>query len=122
MNDIDRMVADFIRKGEKLFEEAEKDLRIGAYNKAVSAYYFAVECYANALMLKKKQKARGFSSRKGVLASIISREIARKFDYLYQLRVKADHHADLLNEADALRAKDIALEIISSIKKYLQMQ
>jgi len=50
----------FVKKSDILLHEAEIDLKNSCLNKAVSAYYFAAESYANAIFLIKMQKTCGF--------------------------------------------------------------
>ncbi|MGQ4895110.1 MAG: hypothetical protein ACP6IQ_10860 [Candidatus Njordarchaeia archaeon] len=50
------MAVKFYKKAKILKQEAQIDLRYGAYNKTISASYFVVEAIANAIFSLKKQK------------------------------------------------------------------
>ncbi|MGB9630810.1 MAG: hypothetical protein ACP5KE_02770 [Candidatus Methanodesulfokora sp.] len=66
------MLASKLDKAEKLLEEAEADIRIGSYNKAVSASYFfvrlTIEHYIKDLKTMKDDK----------IANALKRSLARK--------------------------------------------
>ena len=49
-----------MKKGDSLLKEANIDIINNCFNKAVSAYYFAVEAYANAIFLVKKAENKRF--------------------------------------------------------------
>jgi len=115
-------ILSFMKKGDSLLKEANIDIINNCFNKAVSAYYFAVEAYANAIFLVKKQKTRGFRSRVAIIRNIFGDETMRKFEKLHDLRRKADHEEHIMNKENANEAKNLSKELINKFRRYLQKQ
>jgi len=113
-------VKKLIRKGFQLYEEAERDLEIYCFNKAVSAAYFAVEAFANAIFYIKKQKVRGFRGRINLIRNIFGEELGEKMEKLHEKRNNADHYEALMTREDAKYALKIADELIRKIIHYLK--
>ena len=107
----------FYKKALVLLSEGEKDLEIGCYNKAVSAFYFAVEAMANVLFAIKKQKTRGFGGRLSIIRNIFGKEISTEIKKLHELREKADHREIIFNKRVAQEAADKAKELFEKIRK-----
>ena len=110
----------YIRKGKILLQEARKDLEIGNYNKCVSAAYFAVEAFANALFLIKKQKTRGYRGRIALVRSFIGDKYAEMMEVLHDMRSDADHRDKLMTRSDAEYAIKTAEELINALVKKLK--
>ncbi|MGQ4892003.1 MAG: HEPN domain-containing protein [Candidatus Njordarchaeia archaeon] len=110
----------FIRKGEVLFDEASKDLEIGCYNKAVSAAYFSVEAFANALFFIKRQKTKGFRGRVNVIKSLLGDDVGEIMENLHMKRNEADHYEKIMAKEDAEEAIKASKRLINMIKGYLQ--
>ena len=114
-----KVEAEYIKKAEILFREAEKDLQIGCYNKATSGFYFSIECLANAILSKHKQRVRGFRGRINAISIIVSRDIAKEMLYLYEFRVLADHKEKIISRNEAFMALKIARKIYSTLEECL---
>ena len=120
MESLEDRIERYIRKGRVLLEEARKDLEIGNYNKCVSAAYFAVEAFANALFLIKKQKTRGYRGRISLVKSFIGEKYAEMMEVLHDMRSDADHRDKLMTRSDAEHAIRIAEKLINALVKKLK--
>jgi len=104
-----------LKKAEKLLEEAEKDLEVGCFNKAVSASYFAVRLAAEAMLkgviTTKDDKIANAVGR--VLGSDVREEIM----WIYEERKKADHRPFFFDEKRASLVFGKASEVFEKIKE-----
>ncbi len=108
-------------KSASLLREAEVDLKVGCFNKAVSAAYFSVRMAAEAFLLgmrtKKDDKiARGL---KRLLTPILggegAEEVRLSFLQLFDMRKAADHRPTKMTREDAEFAVGRARELRAAI-------
>jgi len=107
----------FYKKAKILKQEAQIDLRYGAYNKTISASYFMVEAIANAIFSLKKQKTRGFSGRASLIRMLFGMDMYRQYLKLHELREKADHRETIFDQSSASNIFKIALVIFEILEK-----
>lgn len=88
-----------------LLREAEKDLDIGCYNKAVSAAYFSARM-ATEIFLKSKVKhlPRRDDKLANTLKSIGFTQLAEKLLILYEQRKKADYGEEAMSKSESVNA------------------
>ncbi len=107
-------------KSKRLEEEALEDIRVGCYNKAVSAAYFAVRLAA-------ESKLRGLRTRRddkiaNALARVLSRTLGeggaelvrREYLSLFEARKLADHRPYLFSREEAE-------DVVSRARKLLRV-
>jgi len=105
------------RKQDILLSEAENDIAIRNYNKAVSAIYFALRKEVEEIIQK-----LGFQlpRRDDKLANIIKHlgfdEEALIFMKLYELRKKADYADESIEEKDVKKALELVRKVIAKLK------
>jgi len=92
------------------------------FNKAISAYYFATEAYANAIFLMKMQKTRGFRSRIAIIRNILGDSIARDFEKLHDYRRRADHESSIMKKEQAIEARNLSVKLIEHFRSYLSKE
>jgi HEPN domain-containing protein len=104
-------------KADILLREAERDLEIGCYNKAVSAVYFAVRMELETLA----RKLGGNVPRRddkliNVLKHLGKEELALDALYLYERRKDADYGSQSLDERLARKCLILGRKIIMQIR------
>ncbi len=114
--------SDYLRKAKIMLKEAEEDLNIGCYNKAVSASWFAVESLLRAIVLKKRKP---MPERPNKLISLIHRllytehpdkkHLAHIISSLYEKRKRADHRETLFNRIHAMKSLSQAESIYNEL-------
>ena len=110
-----------MNKVDVLLREAEKDIEIGCYNKAVSACYFAVRMEIEILA----NKLRGSVPRRddkliNLLKHLGKEELAKDAFYLYEKRKDADYSHESLDKDTALKCFTISKRIIEEIRKIVK--
>jgi len=116
----------YLRKFRIFYEEALKDLKIGAYNKTVSALWFSIEALLRGLLLKNNKNP---PERSGKLINVATEilfhdvkdatRLSRLLTSLYYRRREIDHRKKIADKTYAefsLRKYNEALAII--MKKY----
>jgi len=116
----------YLRKFKIFYEEALKDLKIGAYNKTVSALWFSIEALLRGLLLKNNKNP---PERSGKLINVATEilfhdvkdatRLSRLLTSLYYRRREIDHRKKIADKTYAefsLRKYNEALAII--MKKY----
>jgi len=114
----------YLKKYEVLRKEAERDLSLGMYNKAVSGFWFSIEALLRYLIMKSGKTP---PERAGPLISKFINELIYKLDAkkklrellngLYIKRREVDHRRKIADEAYAVRAYSKYREIIEIIEK-----
>ena len=113
----------YLLKAEILLEEAEKDFSMNLMNKAVSAYYFAIEALANAIASLLGQKTRGYMGRINLIKNLLGVKIANEMSILHQWRNIADHKEDLVSQELAGKVREKAKNLYEILKaKYLELK
>jgi len=94
-----------------LESEAEKDVEIGCYNKAVSAFYFALRYLAEILLRRLQWSVpRRDDKLANSIESLGLKNTAKSLRFLYELRKKADYMENSVN-------KDEVVECLKFYKK-----
>lgn len=90
-----------VNKALRLLKEAEEDLRIGCYNKAVSSAYFSVrmltELYLKDIKTKRDDKLANALGRR------LGDDIRKDFLFLFEMRKEADHRDKIFSRDEADR-------------------
>ncbi len=113
---------DYLRKAEILLDEAEKDLTFGCFNKAVSAYWFAIEALIRSILLKHRRR---IYEREGRLISEFRKFLLEvKPEYvvlindinsIYAMRKIADHKSKIIEKERAKKISTKAKYIFSRL-------
>ncbi len=88
-----------VNKALRLLKEAEEDLRIGCYDKAVSSAYFSVRMLVELYL-------RGVKTRKDdKLANALGRKLGdhyrKELMFLFEMRKEADHRDKIFSREEA---------------------
>ena len=91
-----------------LESEAEKDVEIGCYNKAVSAFYFALR-YLAEILLRRLQCSvpRRDDKLANSIESLGLRNTAKSLRFLYELRKKADYMEESVNKEEIAECVEV---------------
>jgi len=117
-----KLALKYYEKASIVKEEAEKDLKIGAWNKAVSASYFMLEMLANALFALKKQKTTGFMGRVSLIKQLLGKDIASEFLLIHEKREKADHKEKIFSKEEALEIFNKAIKFYHMLKNLVEKE
>jgi len=104
-------------KAEELFKEAVDDVKIGCYNKAVSALYFSLRMMAEDFLLRIRAPIpRRDDKLANVLDSLGVKNVALALRKLYELRVKADYRMESISKMEA----DVAVRVYGEAREALK--
>ncbi len=110
-----------MKKAEKLINEALLNLKVGSYNKCVSAAYFGLRMIAENLLSRRKLLV---PRRDDKLANVIENlglvELASSLRILYDLRKKADYSKHDVDSFEAKEALSKAVQLFEETKSLLQ--
>ncbi|BCU71088.1 HEPN domain-containing protein [Stygiolobus caldivivus] len=96
-----------------LLHEAEKDIEVGCYNKAVSACYFAVRMQIEVLANKLGSNIpRRGDKLINILKNLGKDDLAKHSLYLYERRKDADYGHESLNKDTALACLSISRRLV----------
>ena len=102
-----------VGKAIRLLEEAREDLKVGSYDKAVSAAYFSVrmlaEVYLKDLRTRKDDKIANALGRK------LGEDTKKDFLYLFERRKEADHRDKIFTKKEAEEVLDMAESLFNKI-------
>lgn len=99
-----------------LFQEAEKDLEMRCYNKAVAAAYFSARMAVEAFLKSKvKHLPRRDDKLANTLKSLGYAQLAEKLLLLYEQRKKADYGDKAMSKTESVSALSHAKEILETL-------
>ncbi|BDC17986.1 HEPN domain-containing protein [Acidianus sp. HS-5] len=108
-------------KVDVLLDEAEKDIKVGCYNKAVSASYFAVSMEIEKLGYKLRTTIpRRDDKLINILMHLGKDSLAKEAMYLYKKRKDADYGYESLKEEDAMKCLEISKRLVQEIGKIIR--
>lgn len=109
------------KKSFLLIKEAEKDIEIGCYNKAVTAAYFSARMVAEDFL---KSRIKHLPRRDDKLANTLKAlgftQLAEKLLLLYDQRKKADYGEETISKTESLNALLHAREILEQLTSNTQ--
>ncbi|MCD6244989.1 MAG: HEPN domain-containing protein [Candidatus Korarchaeota archaeon] len=107
-----------VNKALRLLKEAEEDLRIGCYDKAVSSAYFSVRMMAELYL--KDTKTRKDDKLANALGRKLGDEVRKEFLFLFEMRKEADHRDKIFSQSEADKILRRAKRIFNVLLDLLQ--
>ena len=119
----------YLKKFVILWRESEDDLKIKAFNKAVSGFWFSLEALLRGTLLL---SGKNPPERPGKLISVFLKtflsgkekfisEASKNLNMLYTMRKEVDHRAKIADLSYATKARDLFHRVIELIKVNLDV-
>ena len=118
---------EYLRKATILLKEAKSDLKIGNFNKAVSAMWFALEAIMRGILIFCGEQV---PAKSGALMSKFVRFIMKLganatlkdlLNSIYFVRMNADHKTRIIDKRCAERTWNKTENVLNELKRIMEM-